>query len=386
MRPQTLWLVTACAAIAGSACDSVVDPVMEEGGFLSVAAGHEHSCALSAGGSAWCWGANVHGELSAWPERVTTGARFAAITAGAQHTCALAGDGRAFCWGSNGRGQLGTNSRVPLGLPQETTSQVSFSHIAAGYFHTCALTAAGLTYCWGAAGQGQTGSAAREDVLVPTLVPTPLRFAAITAGGSHSCALDAQGRAYCWGANDLGQLGDGTHADRAAPGAVAGGGTGYLAIAAGYRHTCAVSQAAPTVCGGSNERGELGVAGLAVAGSPGTLNPAPVFGQLRGAQITAGFQTSCAVASTRRALCWGYGASGQLGNGTYWDWLTPRTVSLGDLSGPPPLFTSLSAGLDHVCGVTTTHAIYCWGRGTAGQLGTGSFTNSTLAVRVAAAR
>jgi alpha-tubulin suppressor-like RCC1 family protein len=76
-------------ALMLAACESqVVDPAMEEGGFLSVAAGAEHSCALAFGGSIYCWGSNRSGQLgsgqdsiSATPVRARGSIRFAAVTA-----------------------------------------------------------------------------------------------------------------------------------------------------------------------------------------------------------------------------------------------------------------------------------------------------------------
>lgn len=43
-----------------------------------------------------------------------------------------------------------------------------------------------------------------------------------------------------------------------------------------------------------------------------------------------------------------------------------------DISGPPLSFASISAGYEHVCGVTATGAAYCWGLNNVGQLGSGT--------------
>jgi alpha-tubulin suppressor-like RCC1 family protein len=75
-------------------------------------AGGAHTCAL-AGGTVYCWGDNGAGQLgvsgageSQTPQAVPVGA-VATLAAGRQHTCALTGDGRLYCWGANDRGQLG---------------------------------------------------------------------------------------------------------------------------------------------------------------------------------------------------------------------------------------------------------------------------------------
>src|SRR5688572_11174473 len=92
-----------------------------------ISAGGQHTCALSADGGIWCWGSNEKGQLgdgvltdSLAPVQVSGLEKnnIIAVAAGGQHTCALSADGRIWCWGSNEKGQLGngalTDSPAPL--------------------------------------------------------------------------------------------------------------------------------------------------------------------------------------------------------------------------------------------------------------------------------
>lgn len=88
-----------------------------------------------------------------------------------------------------------------------------------------------------------------------TPVASPVRMIDITAGTSHTCLLLAGGQIRCWGLNDRGQLGDGTLTNRALPEDVIGMMMPAKAIAAGERHTCAVTMQGGPKCWGSNHGG-----------------------------------------------------------------------------------------------------------------------------------
>ena len=55
--------------------------------------------------------------------------------------------------------------------------------------------------------------------------------------------------------------------------------------------------------------------------------------------------------------------------------LSAQTTSVRINSRVAYEFTSVSAGIQHTCALTTVGTIYCWGDNSFGQLGIGSMTN-----------
>jgi alpha-tubulin suppressor-like RCC1 family protein len=126
--------------------------------------------------------------------------------------------------------------------------------------------------------------------------------------------------------------------------AVAGGGAVYLALAAsglgtarearaegtpvrlsaGYLHTCAVRPDATVWCWGRNSSGQLGD-GTTVD----KLTPVPVASLSNVVEVSVGAAHSCARKSDGTVWCWGGNGDGQLGDGTTADRLTPVVAGRG---------------------------------------------------------
>lgn len=379
----------------------------------TISAGLSHTCKIMSG-KAYCWGDNTYGELgngstmnSNVPVAVYTGGVLAGvtltqITAGDTYTCALSSVGTAYCWGMNGSGQLGNSStsNSTVSVPVYTggvLAGVTLVQISAGYVSTCALSSTGAAYCWGNGTNGALGNSLATGSNVPVAVYTGgvlsgVVLTQISVGNVAACALSAVGAVYCWGYGGAGTLGNGsTTSVQTTPVAVTTTGTpiaGLTLIQISVRGStaCALSSAGVPYCWGYGPSGQVG------NGTTTAYNLLPVAVTTSGAlsgvtltQITASGSVNtttdftCALGSTGAAYCWGLDSSGQLGNNSTTQSTTAVTVvATGVLAGV--LLTQIDAGTAHVCAMDTTDAVYCWGDGTNGDLGNGSTTQSSVPV------
>jgi alpha-tubulin suppressor-like RCC1 family protein len=299
---------------------------------ITAGSGSAHTCALTSGGAVECWGDNSTGQLgtgvtldSPTPVMVSgLSSGVIAIAAGAQHTCALTQGGAVKCWGLSFHGQLGdgtfTHSYTPIdvvGLSSGVTA------ITAGGLHTCALMTSGAVKCWGDNPTGELVNGVTSTSSTPVDVPRlSSGVREIAAGASHTCALTNSGAVTCWGDNSNGQLGNGTTSLSSTPVDVSGLSSGVAAIAAGGNHNCALTDSGAVKCWGANYNGMLG-------NGTDTDSPIPVgvSGLSSGVTaIAAGDGHTCALTTDGPVLCWGWNLSGQLGNDTNTDSSTPVQV------------------------------------------------------------
>jgi serine/threonine-protein kinase len=201
-------------------------------GFEMLAAGDAHTCGVLEG-RVYCWGNDAWGQTGtgvfeagyvSQPTEVEGDHGYLAyVAAGTNHTCALTRIGAALCWGANDYGQLGDGSRQqrlaprPVRAPMGGRQPLAFQMLSAGESHTCGVATTGRLYCWGDNRFGQLGDGTTTQRVVPVRVDVDESIEEVSAGWHHTCAVAVSGVTYCWGANDHGQLGDGTVEHRLLP-------------------------------------------------------------------------------------------------------------------------------------------------------------------------
>jgi alpha-tubulin suppressor-like RCC1 family protein len=259
---------------------------------------------------------------------------------------------------------------------------LTFAALDLGGAFSCGITTDSLAYCWGWNTFGQLGDGSTADRPTPVAVAGGHKLVGVAAGVRHACALGADSTVYCWGANDRGQLGNGLGADTTRPVAVSGG-LKYATVAAGFDHTCALTGEGAAYCWGDNTLGQLGDTAL-----PSSAVPHPVESDgRRFTAIATGGTHTCAIVQPGAAYCWGNGSAGQLGAAPQAEC---TTASGPILCNPLPIavqgsliFAALTAGNHHSCGLTVDDVAYCWGLNDRGQLGDGTRTTRISPVRVA---
>jgi alpha-tubulin suppressor-like RCC1 family protein len=334
------------------------------GNTTAIAIGFQHACALSASGGVKCWGYNDAGPLGNGSTKssdspvdvfgLTSGV--AQIGASFGYSCAVTTAGGVKCWGRNDYGQLGNGAKANSLIPVDVSGlSGGISSITMGLSHTCALSTSGAVTCWGQNGSRQLGNGASADSLVPVAVSKlGSGVKAIDARNQMTCAVTAAGGVKCWGTGILGNGLTGNAALRnEIPADIVGATSGITAVALGAEHTCLLTSAGVVKCLGVNQEGELGN-GIASPVFP--YVPADVPGLGGVTAIDAGKTHTCALSSGGGVKCWGGNSQGQLGNGT-----KANNNSPVDVAGLSSGITSIQAGEDSTCAITSAGAVKCWG-------------------------
>ncbi|MEO3855384.1 hypothetical protein [Acrocarpospora sp. B8E8] len=288
---------------------------------------------------------------------------FVPVAATAEASGSAVTSSHAVAWGWNKHGRLGDGTTT---IAQTTFVEVGalpqrFTRAAAGQTHSLAIAADRTVWAWGRNSSGQLGDGSTSPRLTPGQVPGLSDIREVEAGAGYSLALRADGSVWAWGDNDRGQVGQlNTGNDQLTP-AMVPGLSNIVDIEAGMAHNLAVKSDGTLWVWGENDLGQLG------NGSYGDFMPAPrpVPG-LKGIIGAAGGEGhSLALRSDGTIWAWGDNVAGQLGDHTTTRRLRP--VLVPGSSG----FTQVAAGADHSLALRWDSSVWSWGANWAGQLGTG---------------
>lgn len=339
-------------------------------GALELAADHWSAsvCVRQSGG--WsCWGpgastgtGNATTVLSPTPLAVPGGAE--QVTLGNSLGCALDA-GEVSCWGTSDTARFGEAVEVTGVVPATAAVTVPLtrapSFIHCGTRLCCGLAGDEVT-CWGSPDDPRHGDGLRTGSS-PSAPVGLTNVSAIELGGDASCAVSG-GALQCWGAANSGNGSQSGFADgltRYLPATVAP--SGITQVALGSTRACSLDGSGAVRCWGA---GPAGDAAQTIGSSVPVVVDQTGMGPATQVQVGGDFSSafSCALDLTGGAWCWGSGPGYVCGSATCST--TPTLVGGGHT------FASLSAGLQHVCGVTTGGELFCWGNGGQGRLGNGT--------------
>ncbi|KAM7257412.1 hypothetical protein ACFE04_013153 [Oxalis oulophora] len=233
-----------------------------------IACGDSHCLAVTMDGQVLSWGRNQNGQLglgtsedSLVPQKIQAfqGIPIKMVAAGAEHTAAVTEDGKLYGWGWGRYGNLGLGDRNDRLIPEKEVEMVM---VACGWRHTISVSDSGSLYTYGWSKYGQLGHGNFEDHLVPHKLEAlqGSSIAQISGGWRHTMALTTDGKLYGWGWNKFGQVGVGDYVDHCSPLQVRFPLEQRVAqISCGWRHTIAITEHRNVFSWGRGTNGQLGL-------------------------------------------------------------------------------------------------------------------------------
>lgn len=334
--------------------------------YISVAAGDDHTLALSEDGTVWAWGSNYYGQIGngakkdavKTPQKLETISGVKALSAGSEATLALKTDGTVWAWGNNDYGRLGDGTNEERLTPVRVKGLENVVAVSLGATHAAALDVDGAVWTWGRNLYGQlSGDADPRGRMTPAKVEGLPRIIAVSAGGRHTLALDSDGRVWAWGDNEYGQLGIGKRDSSNTPIQVAGV-EGIVAVAAGALHSVAVKDDGSVWVWGYNEYGVLGTGDTTNSNVPVQLKSISDV-----VAVAAGTYHTLFLKRDGTVWACGYNKSGQLGTNKRETVKSPVQVTgLAEI-------VAISAGKTHSAAVRKDGSIWVWGTNSDYQLG-----------------
>jgi alpha-tubulin suppressor-like RCC1 family protein len=204
----------------------------------AIAAGRNHSLALTSAGTVWAWGDDSVGQLGDGgavaqnaPVATLTLTNITQISTRDSASLALQSGGVVFGWGANESGQLAQgNVNTPVNPAQPALiSNFTVTSIASGAFHSLAIANAGQVIGWGTSTTGQLSNIPPQTYTQATGLASAGGVVQLAAGIAHSLGYKPDGTVIAFGNNSTGQLGNNTKINQLIPVTVVGqGGSGFL--------------------------------------------------------------------------------------------------------------------------------------------------------------
>lgn len=343
-----------------------------------------------------------------------------------KHSIGLRSNGQVIAWGNQQNGRLGdgvttntTSGPVQMGkLPAGSPWAVYMTNavgVSTGSEHSLVVDSYGYAWVCGENSHGQLGDNTFVDksylvqVVKSTTSGDYLTNVVQVAGGDRfSEAVDSSGLVWAWGWQADGRLGNGTATGNQRYAEVVqkdtgGNLTGIDKIAVGHSHTLALDDdidGGIVWVWGDNTSAKIGYHPVLPGGGNATrLETASRLAQTVGvplngvADVSAGYLHSVILKSDGSVWTCGEQLDGRLGNGATTTASMAGTVQVQAIStagdplveNPSSTLTNIvmvAAGPNHTLALKAGGTVWVWGVNNEGQLGDGTLTNRSKAVKV----
>ena len=349
----------AAALAAGIALNSTAATVRTVEYDVSVWSSSTHTVTL-AGSDLYVWGTNDKGQfpnsvLDYSPEPIQVQSKVVSAAASEGRTLTVSSRGELRTYGLDPvTEQLAPVNGVIL---TRDAAQVAASDSFAAY-----ISNTGALYTWGKNDFSQLGNGTDKESAEPVMI-LDSGVKKVSLGSTFGLALMEDGSVYGWGDNSYYQLGITDVAVAAKPVKIA---EGVKDIRTGDLHSCLLMQNGSLWTCGDNTFSQTGV---------DSYDPTPLTQILTGIRsVTAGSYHNFAVSSDGAVYAWGYGISGQLGNGSQDRLEAPTETSLK--------YVQVFACDDNTFGISSDGSIYSFGNNTNYRLGKSNGSDSILPVKI----
>ena len=341
--------------------------------------GHTVS-AITETGNLYCWGYNTGGQVgNGTTKNQTTPVRVLGNVKSVSYygytVSAITETGNLYRWGDNSSGRIGNGTTENQTTPIKVLDNVK--SVTCSYHTVSAITETGDLYCWGYNTGGQVGNGTTENQLTPVKVLSGVKSVTSSYDISYNYSMSAiteNGDLYCWGDNYSGQIGNGTTEQQLTPVKVLSevksvtSSSFFSSYFSSYYSMLVITENGDLYCWGDNSSGQIGN-----GTTENQLTPYKVLSGVKSVTSSSAtsysFSSVLAIKENGDLYCWGYNEDGQVGNGTTENQLTPYKM----LSGVKNVtFFYATSYFSSIAAITENGDLYCWGYNYHGQTGNGT--------------
>ena len=371
--------------------------------WTAIEAGDVHSLAIRSDNLLFVWGTNNFGQLglgnvsNRWTRiesPFATGWATAQISTGLETStntlfgvgAAIRTDGTLWAWGPNTNGSVGDGTTIARSFPVQIGSS-SWTAISCGLNNfMVAIRSGGTLFSWGQNDQGQLGDGTTVNKSSPVQIGSS-SWIAVSAANGNVLAIRSDGALFSWGRNNSTSiLGDATTVNKSSPVQIGSAlGVTFTDIDMSTQAAFAVTSNGQIYSWGdgensvpengrTNQRGQTGDANF-VDFFPIKIDDGTKYVNYSWNAVASGNGHTVAIRSDGLLWAWGQNASGQLGDGSTIDRLSPTQIGSSS-------WIAVSVGLNHTIAVRSGGTLFTWGLGTGGQLGDGTVISKSSPVQI----